>query len=149
MGGGTYYFLANKSSKPVVCTEEAKICPDGSAVGRTGPKCEFTACPNVKTGTLKGKVVIGPMCPVEPCSDTIPNPYTSRTIILQKQTGESFPPIVLQKDGSFETEIGAGVYMLNLSDCNFLGCNRDLPKTITITADKTTEVEIGIDTGIR
>lgn len=27
------------------CTEEAKICPDGSSVGRTGPDCEFAACP--------------------------------------------------------------------------------------------------------
>lgn len=27
------------------CTEEAKICPDGSSVGRTGPNCEFAACP--------------------------------------------------------------------------------------------------------
>jgi len=31
--------------KQVVCTEEAKLCPDGSYVGRTGPNCEFTACP--------------------------------------------------------------------------------------------------------
>ena len=27
------------------CTEEAKICPDGSSVGRTGPSCEFAPCP--------------------------------------------------------------------------------------------------------
>lgn len=27
---------------------DAKICPDGSSVGRTGPNCEFTACPEVK-----------------------------------------------------------------------------------------------------
>ena len=27
------------------CTMEAKICPDGSSVGRTGPNCEFEACP--------------------------------------------------------------------------------------------------------
>lgn len=27
------------------CTMDAKICPDGSAVGRTGPDCEFEACP--------------------------------------------------------------------------------------------------------
>jgi len=27
------------------CTEEAKLCPDGSAVGRTGPNCEFAPCP--------------------------------------------------------------------------------------------------------
>jgi putative hemolysin len=29
------------------CTEEAKICPDGSAVGRVGPNCEFAPCPSV------------------------------------------------------------------------------------------------------
>ena len=27
------------------CTMDAKICPDGSAVGRTGPNCEFAPCP--------------------------------------------------------------------------------------------------------
>lgn len=31
--------------QPVACTEDAKICPDGSAVGRVGPDCEFAACP--------------------------------------------------------------------------------------------------------
>lgn len=30
---------------PTACTAEAKICPDGSAVGREGPNCEFAACP--------------------------------------------------------------------------------------------------------
>lgn len=29
----------------VSCTQEAMICPDGSAVGRTGPNCEFAKCP--------------------------------------------------------------------------------------------------------
>ncbi len=29
----------------VGCTMEAKICPDGSAVGRTGANCEFAKCP--------------------------------------------------------------------------------------------------------
>lgn len=27
------------------CTLEAKLCPDGSSVGRVGPDCAFTACP--------------------------------------------------------------------------------------------------------
>lgn len=31
--------------EPVACTLEAKICPDGSAVGRQGPSCEFAPCP--------------------------------------------------------------------------------------------------------
>jgi hypothetical protein len=37
------------------CTEEAKICPDGSAVARTGPRCEFAACP---TGGAKPEGII-------------------------------------------------------------------------------------------
>ena len=28
----------------VFCTQEAKLCPDGSAVGHTGPNCEFAEC---------------------------------------------------------------------------------------------------------
>lgn len=35
------------NDQPVACTMEAKICPDGSAVGRTGPNCEFADCPAV------------------------------------------------------------------------------------------------------
>lgn len=36
----------------VACTMEAKICPDGSAVGRTGPNCAFAECPTPQaTGT--------------------------------------------------------------------------------------------------
>lgn len=29
----------------VPCTMEAMLCPDGSAVGRQGPNCEFPECP--------------------------------------------------------------------------------------------------------
>jgi hypothetical protein len=29
-----------------VCTADAMVCSDGSAVGRTGPNCEFAACPS-------------------------------------------------------------------------------------------------------
>ena len=29
----------------VACTLDAKECPDGSFVGRSGPNCEFAKCP--------------------------------------------------------------------------------------------------------
>jgi hypothetical protein len=47
-GGG--YYAVKKFQKPEVqvCTQEAKQCPDGSYVGRTGPKCEFAVCPGAK-----------------------------------------------------------------------------------------------------
>ena len=32
---------------PLGCTTEAKVCPDGTAVARSGPHCEFAACPAV------------------------------------------------------------------------------------------------------
>lgn len=33
-------------SEGVACTLEAKLCPDGSYVGRTGPSCQFAECPS-------------------------------------------------------------------------------------------------------
>jgi len=42
IGGGVWYFVLNKSK---VCTQEAKVCPDGTTVGRTGKNCEFAECP--------------------------------------------------------------------------------------------------------
>lgn len=32
-------------TSPVACTMDAKLCPDGSFVGRTPPSCAFAACP--------------------------------------------------------------------------------------------------------
>lgn len=34
---------------PVACTKDAKVCPDGSVVGRTGQLCEFSDCPDTDT----------------------------------------------------------------------------------------------------
>lgn len=39
----------NPTPGPVACTMEAKLCPDGRYVARTGPNCEFTACPEIKS----------------------------------------------------------------------------------------------------
>ena len=39
----TFKFTDQKDQ--VVCTQDAKLCPDGSYVSRQGPNCEFAACP--------------------------------------------------------------------------------------------------------
>jgi hypothetical protein len=44
------------------CTTEAKQCPDGSYVGRSGPACEFAACPVSNACKKTG-------CSGELCSD--------------------------------------------------------------------------------
>ena len=48
-----YYFV---SDEPVACTEEAKVCPDGSSVGRVAPDCEFAECPEVIDPTADWKI---------------------------------------------------------------------------------------------
>jgi len=63
VGGGGYYLGMNQNQgnsasqinmpptvsqndgENTVCTMDAKICPDGSSVGRGGPNCEFEECP--------------------------------------------------------------------------------------------------------
>ncbi len=41
--------LRGEGEEPVFCTMDAKMCPDGSYVGRQGPNCEFAACPSSVT----------------------------------------------------------------------------------------------------
>lgn len=42
----------------VACTLEAKQCPDGSYVGRQGPRCEFAQCPNASSSVIISPSVI-------------------------------------------------------------------------------------------
>jgi eight-cysteine-cluster-containing protein len=41
----SYELQSLLSPTPVSCTLEAKVCPDGSSVGRVPPSCEFAPCP--------------------------------------------------------------------------------------------------------
>lgn len=58
VAGGAYLlgqqsYKSQSSPNQQACTKEAKICPDGSGVGRTGPNCEFAACPADQTTNWK------------------------------------------------------------------------------------------------
>ena len=46
IAAGITWWMNRDDRGPVACTMEAKLCPDGSYVGRTGPNCEFSACPD-------------------------------------------------------------------------------------------------------
>jgi len=148
VAGNLWHFSWFKNNGGTACTMEVKLCPDGSYVTRVAPKCDFTPCPAQK-GILRGKVSIGPLCPVEPCPGTTADPYTSRKVLVSKQTAELLFSIPILNDGTFGIEIPTGTYVLDLSDCVFLGCQRSLPKSIKIEAGKVTEINIDIDTGIR
>ncbi len=60
--------ISKPPSNEVFCTQEAKQCPDGSYVGRSGPKCEFAKCPDKVTvcGGIAGlKCPTGYNCELE------------------------------------------------------------------------------------
>jgi hypothetical protein len=45
--GGLIYrnVLERSDGGPTVCQLDATVCPDGTTLGRSGPACEFPACP--------------------------------------------------------------------------------------------------------
>jgi len=47
-----------KEAEPVICTADAKLCPDGSYVGREGPNCEFKECPSTTTPIFEDGTII-------------------------------------------------------------------------------------------
>lgn len=71
-------------NKNIACLEEAIQCPDGSLVYRSGPNCDFEACPTVNTeepvactmeakqcpdGSYVGRQ--GPKCEFAPCPEAV------------------------------------------------------------------------------
>ncbi len=151
-----------KINEPVFCTMEAKQCPDGSYVGRTGPKCEFTPCPvfnKVKStstlelpGFLKGNITIGPICPVEridnPCKPT-PEMYAARKIfVYNKNKTLLVKEITPGLDGSYKADLAPGVYVVDVTYSD-IGSVRGAPAQIKIESGKTIVLDIDIDTGIR
>ena len=129
------YVLLNRA-RPFDCSHG---CPEGVIwEGET----LFTP-----VGTLKGKLTIAPLCPVEPCPSSIKSPYADLQLTLKGEGITQYPR--MNVEGEFELEVPAGRYILTLEPCNYFGCKSEFPKEVTVEGNKTTSVEINIDTGIR
>lgn len=107
------------------------------------------------SGIVKGSVSIGPLCPVEregfSCGPD--DVYLSRTIVMTPKGGgrpvDAHFYIQLNADGTFEERIPEGEYEVTLTDCGFMGCQYELPKTVRVLANQMLLLTIDIDTGIR
>ena len=94
LAGAAVVFGVKKSAEapivkePAICTMEAKQCPDGSYVGRSGPKCEFAACPEAKTpvSAVKEFVVSGKNFSFSPSTITV-NKGDRVKIIFENSAG--------------------------------------------------------------
>lgn len=154
--GAGIFLIFKKQPKQIACTQEAKICPDGTAVGRTGPNCEFAPCPVVADkgkGIIEGQITIGPICPVEridnPCKPT-PEMFAARKIFIYASDKKTLIAVIVpDSEGKFFLSLAEGNYYADTERRPGIGSVSGLPMTIKIEKDKITRLNIGIDTGIR
>ena len=115
------------------------------------------ACTKIPpSGTLKGKVTIGPLCPVErnpPDPSCQPTEETYRAwalAVVEAQSKKEVVVIIPQLDGTFSVQLPPGDYMVDLQKSNnAIGKGGGLPLSVTINDGHTTTASINIDTGIR
>jgi len=148
-----------KDSDTKACTMEAKICLDGSAVGRTGPNCEFAECPAinaVSTTTnnsgsgVSGIVLLGPTCPVEKvppehaCAD---KPYATAITVYRANSKTPFIIGNSDAEGKFTFNLPVGSYDLKaIGDTALPRC---ASVNVTVKDNNYATTTISCDTGIR
>ncbi|MEK7187383.1 MAG: hypothetical protein AAB691_00875 [Patescibacteria group bacterium] len=160
-----YSFITQVSSppKPIACTEEAMLCPDGSSVGRTGPRCEFAECPAVSSSTtptststgqsgIRGMVLLGPICPVEripPDPKCAAKPYGTTLVLTSPDQARVIKTFSSDQNGKFVIQIAPGDYAIrSAAAANILPyCASN--DTIHVSPGILTEVNVSCDTGIR
>lgn len=145
--------MGEQKNNGIACTQEAKLCPDGSAVGRTGPNCEFALCPDIsainKSG-INGTVTLSPVCPVEripPDPNCAPKPYATPINILKTGSTKIIKTIQSDLKGIFSVDLSPGVYTLQAQGGNVLP--RCPLVSVEVKSGQYTNVDISCDTGIR
>ncbi len=154
---------ARAPSGAQACPQETKLCPDGSSVGRTGPNCEFAACPgSIATSTtgggsilpyhsgVQGTVSLGPTCPVErvpPNPQCADKPYAAAIIIYRAGSQSVFIMGNSDTNGVFKFSLPPGSYTLKAVSGNVFP--RCTPVNVEVSASGYASTAISCDTGIR
>lgn len=103
------------------------------------------------TGTLRGQVVAGPVCPVvsdppDPaCAD---RPVAGATLVIEAAGAGEVARVTADADGRFEIALPAGSYLLIPQPVEGL-MGTAAAQAFEIEANRTIELSVGYDTGIR
>jgi hypothetical protein len=105
------------------------------------------------TGILQGHVTIGPLVPVQregiPDPTPAPEVYAARQIVIFSPDGNTeIARADINPQGNYSVELPTGEYLV---DINHLGIDfaAGFPATVNIHSDRTTVLDVDIDTGIR
>jgi hypothetical protein len=153
--GFTFWFLTSspQSPAPVACSLIAKLCPDGSYVARTGPKCEFAACPpqNVTSG-LSGTVLLGPTCPVQripPDPQCADRPYATTLVLTSADQSRVITTFSSTASGTFSIPVAPGDYVIRSAAATNIHPYCATTNTIHVSSGTFAKVTVQCDTGIR
>ncbi len=107
----------------------------------------------VDPGTLQGHVSIGPLSPVErvgaPTPTVPPEVYAARQIVVYYSDGKKVVTrISLDAQGNYRVTLAPGTYVVDMARTG-IDRAKGLPATVTVESEKTTTLDITIDTGIR
>ena len=106
-------------------------------------------------GFLVERISIGPLCPVEripPVPRCQPTEETYKAWPIAVWTADKknkIAQIAVAADGTFNVELSAGSYIVDIDKQQPGIGGRNLPATVTIKAGETTTLNVDIDTGIR
>jgi hypothetical protein len=108
-----------------------------------------------EAGFLEGVISIGPICPVEKippdpaCRPTAETYKAYPVSIWTLDGGRKVAQLKPALDGSYNTELPSGHYMVILENSQNRIGGSNLPVEVSIVAQNNTLLNINIDTGIR
>lgn len=105
------------------------------------------------TGTLRGRVTIGPLVPVlqegEPEPTPAPEVYAARKILIFKSNGNRLvAEAEIDPQGNYAVELPAGIYLVDINH-HGIDTAAGLPAEVVIREGAVTFLDVDIDTGIR
>jgi len=117
---------------------------------------------NEAEGIMRGKVTIGPLCPVEPCDlppEQVARIYEARKVfVYEKATEAKVTEANLRGNGEFSFSLKQGTYIVDISDAEGNELPLDsvlrpignaLPQEVEVKPYEEVIVNFDIDTGIR
>jgi hypothetical protein len=143
------------------CSADGRMCPDGSVVGRTGPRCEFSECPGVMpagttttshaTAILYGRVTLSPICPVErnpPDPACAPKAYVTDVAAIDATTGKDVGATTrTTSNGTFIMDLPPGSYIIRAKSAPVYPRCGDV--SVKVYANSSSSIAIACDSGIR
>jgi hypothetical protein len=103
------------------------------------------------TGTLSGKVAIGPLCPHEPCivpPERLKAVFAAHRVVIYDSNKKVLMKLTISNDSSFNCRLKPGKYMAMVSPAEGNPLTEQL-KSFVISKGKTTKLLVEYDTGMR